>query len=331
MLNKGMVSIIIPVYNRSAYLEESINSVLAQTYQNFEIILIDDGSTDNTLDMCIRLSEEDSRIKVLLQNHAGVSAARNIGIDAAVGEFVFFIDSDDAIHSVLLEALVTALNETGAGMAGTEVVGVGKSFWHLVNEKCKEERSKGYVHHTFEKSIDAVFHGKTPFACIGGVMIRRDLIGDTRFNPSFFIGEDFLFIYENLIKGADTVFLDKKLYYTRIHESNSSWDWAFSGFLNRFERREWVWKSEEKFGRMENANAQKRMVLNVFDVCMRKRNFFDIESQKIRKFLRERRKDLLPAFDAKRKIKFYFGVYFPIGYAFIMKTIGKSKANNKKP
>ena len=311
MNDKGLVSIIVPVYNREALLEECVNSVFSQTYQNFEIILIDDGSTDNTLKLCHGLTEKDRRIKLLTQQHGGVSNARNVGLDAAQGEFVFFLDSDDVIHPILLEALVSSLNETNAGMAGTDVAHANEKNWHRVLEACKKQGSKEYAYHSFEESIHAVFHDKTPFGCIGGVMMRRDLIRDTRFNPHFFIGEDFLFIYENLIKETGTVFLNKKLYYVRNHENNSSWDWNYSGFLNRFERREWVWKSEERFGRIENANNQKRAVLGFFKVCVGKHKPYDEESRKMRKLMRKNKKFLLPAFNVFGKIKFYISVYFP--------------------
>lgn len=210
-------------------------------------------------------------------------------------------------------------------MAGTDVARANKKNWHRVLEACSKERSKEYVYHSFEESVHAVFHDKTPFSCIGGVMMRRDLIGDTKFNPHFFIGEDFLFIYENLIKETGTVFLNKKLYYVRNHEDNSSWDWNYTGFLNRFERREWVWKSEERFGRTKNANNQKRAILGIFIVCIEKHKPYDEESRKMRKLMRKNKKVLLPAFNALGKIKFSVCVYFPILCSLCIK-ISKTRA-----
>lgn len=324
-----LISIIIPIYNREAFIEECINSVFSQTYQNFEIILIDDGSTDGTLKICEKLTEKDSRIKLFKQEHGGVSNARNVGLDAAQGEFIFFLDSDDVIHPMLLQALVATLKNTDAGMAGTEDIYVNKDNWHLVAEICKQEPSRNYAYLNFEESIDTVMCGTHPFSPIGGVMMRRDLIGDTRFNPEFFMGEDFLFCYENLIKGASTVFLGAKLYYLRLHENNSSWNWNYSGYLNRFKRREWVWKSEESFGRVKNANVNKQAILGVFKMCAEKNKPYSEECKKMRKHLKESKKVLFPAFTFTDKTKYYLACYFPIIFSICIKVYSSIKRKNR--
>lgn len=100
------VSVIISVYNRENYIEECLLSVLEQSHKDFEIVLVDDGSTDNTLAICEALAEKEPRIKIIKGEHKGVSAARNLALDNAIGEYLFFLDSDDTIHPLLLEALV---------------------------------------------------------------------------------------------------------------------------------------------------------------------------------------------------------------------------------
>lgn len=92
---KNVVTIVLPAYNASEYLRETINSVLCQTFQDFELLVIDDGSTDNTTDIVNDFCQRDSRIRLISQNNQGVSVARNTGINMAQGEFIAFIDSDD--------------------------------------------------------------------------------------------------------------------------------------------------------------------------------------------------------------------------------------------
>ncbi|WP_447951892.1 glycosyltransferase family 2 protein [Chryseobacterium koreense] len=104
-------SIIIPVYNVEPYLEECLESILAQTYQDYEVLLINDGSTDASGEICDRYAEKDSRITVLHQPNRGVSAARNIGLGHAEGEWICFIDSDDVIEANYLNAFAENISD----------------------------------------------------------------------------------------------------------------------------------------------------------------------------------------------------------------------------
>lgn len=309
---KEMISIIIPLYNRQQYIEECIQSIQAQSYQNYEIILIDDGSADHTLEVCRNLAKTEPRINLLTIEHAGVSAARNKGIDAARGEYIFFVDSDDVIHPLLLETLVEGLKNSDAAIAGTKVVNIAERNWHKVNEIISKDPGPGettYQNH--QDTLRAVFLGQSPLGMIGGVMMRRDLIEQTRFRTDLYIGEDFYFIYENLIKGAASVFLKQKWYYGRLHANNSSWDFGYSGFMNRLYRRELVWKSEEAFGRTEYANCQKNAVFGVFQTLLKKNKLNSSDSKKIRKVMKDYRKILLPAMKFRRKVCYYLYVYLP--------------------
>ncbi len=313
-----MISIIIPIYNREKYIEECVQSICAQSYSDWEILLIDDGSTDRTLELCQKLADEEARIKVLQIKHAGVSAARNVGIEAAKGEYLFFLDSDDVIHPLLLEALVRGFEQSDAGIGGTAVVNVPEKYWDKVSEHVAQDVDPGVTtYQNHEETLEAVFHTWSPINVIGGVMIRRDLIGETRFRTDLFIGEDFYFIYENLIKGASTVFLKQKWYYCRHHEHNSSWNFDFSGYMNRFYRRELVWKSEEAFGRTEYAACQKRQAFGFCVACMRKHKPYSSDSRKMRKVLRAYKKELFPALKLKQKIGYYLYVYIPFSSLFV--------------
>ena len=114
---KPLISVIIPVYKVEAYLTACVESVLAQTYQNFEIILVDDGSPDNCPQMCDEFAVRDSRIRVIHKPNGGLSSARNAGIDGAKGEYLAFLDSDDLWTPLFLERLYQAIGETGADLA----------------------------------------------------------------------------------------------------------------------------------------------------------------------------------------------------------------------
>lgn len=118
-----MVSVIIPVYNTVKYVERCIKSVTDQTYKELEIIVVDDGSTDGSLDICKRLQVQDKRFFITSQSNAGASMARNKGLDLANGDYIMFVDSDDWIAPNMVEILLKAMKTTDADMVISQVPG----------------------------------------------------------------------------------------------------------------------------------------------------------------------------------------------------------------
>lgn len=113
-----MISVIIPVYNAEATLRRCLDSVLAQSYKDIEIILVDDGSTDGSGKICDEYGQKDDRVRVLHQANSGVSAARNAGLDVAKGEWVAFCDSDDSVNASWIEKMVEASSSAGLVIGG---------------------------------------------------------------------------------------------------------------------------------------------------------------------------------------------------------------------
>jgi glycosyltransferase involved in cell wall biosynthesis len=111
------ISIIVPVYQVEKYLNECIDSILAQTFTDFELILVDDGSPDNCPALCDAAAKRDSRVRVIHKQNGGVSTARNAGLDAAQGNWIAFVDSDDTVEPEYLEKMHKAALETGADFA----------------------------------------------------------------------------------------------------------------------------------------------------------------------------------------------------------------------
>ncbi len=112
-----MISVIVPVYNVKDYLKKCVSSILGQTYVDFEILLIDDGSKDGSEILCDELAKDDGRIRVIHQQNAGLSAARNTGLDNAKGQFVTFVDSDDYISSTFLDDTLKTIEKSGKQIA----------------------------------------------------------------------------------------------------------------------------------------------------------------------------------------------------------------------
>ena len=115
------VSVIVPVYNTEKYLNKCIDSILAQTFTDFELLLIDDGSTDNSGFICDEYAEKDKRVKVFHKENGGVSRARNLGIDNAQGEYLSFIDSDDYIRPEMYSELVAIADKFNVDLVSSDL------------------------------------------------------------------------------------------------------------------------------------------------------------------------------------------------------------------
>lgn len=184
------VSVIVPCYNAEAYLAPCVESILAQTEQSWELLLVNDGSTDGTPALCRALAEKDGRIRVIEQENAGVSAARNAGLDAARGEYVAFLDSDDAYTPGAFAALLAAARREDADIVEGGVRcenETGEELWtYLPGTETLRAPDE-----TIARHIPAP-HGL--YNC-WRLLYRRAFLGSTRF-AALTRGEDALFVTE---------------------------------------------------------------------------------------------------------------------------------------
>ena len=215
---KEKISVIIPVYNTKEYLEDCVNSVLEQTWTDFKMILVDDGSQDGSREICEELCRRDSRIQIVFQEHKGVSAARNAGIETAEGKYLFFLDSDDRIHPQLLEALYKLQEENHGtiGTAGMYYAERGRFQKPADWEKEDRQMWEGcYLDNHKAKQPLCFHHTKVKLDSIGGKMILREAVKEVRFNENLARGEDTWFLHQLIANGADVTVLFQNWYYYR--------------------------------------------------------------------------------------------------------------------
>ena len=207
------ISVIVPVYNVEKYIADCIESILAQTFSDFELILIDDGSTDNSGKICNEYAEKDSRIKVLQQKNQGQAAARNYGVSVARGKWVHFVDGDDLIHPLVLQRLYSAIryNNVKISMCGAvESENVPETFFEISESEFKfYEVNENYLKEIFSN---------IPYRywVVFGKLIDIDIV---RRNP-FTCGrvyEDNAVVFQWLYEAHEIVDTDEKLYFYRIN------------------------------------------------------------------------------------------------------------------
>lgn len=208
----SIISVIIPVYAAEKYLDRCVDSILVQTFTDFEIILIDDGSKDNSGVICDEYAKIDRRVKVIHKENGGVSSARNAGLENANGEYVTFIDSDDEIEAEYLKSLNDSINEFNSDIAVcsfirkiadvTTIETLSLNHIDLINRT--EETSDGL--YLFSKS--ALLYG--PWA----KLFKKSIIdkNNIRFDMKMSLGEDKKFVYEYLSFCNTISYVPKALY-----------------------------------------------------------------------------------------------------------------------
>lgn len=209
-MKKPLVSVIIPVYGAEKYLRQCVDSVLAQTYDNLEIVLVDDGSQDRSGEICEEYREIHSHIKVIHQANGGLSVARNRGIEEAAGDYYTFIDADDFIHPQCIDYMVRMAVENSAEVACVDLVDyIPDSPLCLLEEKSYEPvLSSG-----LDYIRDALYQTSgNSSAC--GKLYMRELFDSLRFTPK--IGyEDLDLFYRLLLNVKRVSFLKAGMYYYR--------------------------------------------------------------------------------------------------------------------
>lgn len=207
----SLVSIIVPVYNVSAYLDECIDSLVAQEYKNIEIILIDDGSTDTSGEICDKRATEDPRIRVIHKVNGGAASARNAGIDAAIGEFICFVDSDDTVHREYIHSLLYSATENDADIAVCDLYYWMKHSTILIS--CEKENMYDSSSYLLE------FTKSWTCSLMTNKLFKRNVIGSVRFEEGHHIDDEF-FTYLVVINSNKIVVKHSPLYFYRMRRTS---------------------------------------------------------------------------------------------------------------
>lgn len=222
------VSIIVPVYQVEKYIRQCIESILAQTFTDFELILVDDGSKDNSGKICGEYVGKDNRVRVLHQENSGVADARNNGIANAVGEYICFVDADDRIDNTMLEHCVTCIKANGA-----DILRHGHITELWKNEKCVNEEkisaprfAKALTHSQISEDMERFWQNCSNY--VWNYFFKKKVIENIKF-PDIKVSEDHIFVLEALQKCEKICFLSEEPYHYCMRMGSSANRWQETG------------------------------------------------------------------------------------------------------
>ncbi|MBX9987786.1 glycosyltransferase [Priestia aryabhattai] len=241
----GKISIIVPIYNVQAYLERCIESLINQTYKNIEIILVNDGSTDNCKNICELYKQRDDRIVVVHKENGGLSSARNAGIEIATGKYIAFVDSDDWVSIHMYKILTNLIEKYQADVAECEYLRTDS----LLNSVNNDTSNNNVI--SVKNNVEALFlhFGNSKFQqVVWNKIYKRTLFKEIRF-PVGKIHEDEFITYKIIYNAKKLVSISEQLYYY-FERTNSIMGEGFS--LKTLDRLE-AFEEKERFFRSKNS------------------------------------------------------------------------------
>ena len=211
------ISVIVPVYNARRYLETCIASVLSQSYSSLELLLIDDGSTDGSGVICDTWQAKDSRVRVIHTENRGVSSARNTGIETATGDYIAFLDADDALLDEALTTMYGLLLEHGCDIAVCTKLSFNADGTH-----CMVDFPATFELWSAKQGLEASLRDHPATYSVWGKLYRKAAIGDVRFVPGRNIHEDSFFIFQCMLKEPKVVVQNTAVIHYNISENSAS-------------------------------------------------------------------------------------------------------------
>lgn len=335
------ISIVIPVYNVEKYLDLCLQSVLAQEYENYEVILVDDGSTDQSPQMCDNYAEQDARIRVVHQSNGGLSCARNTGVKHATGDYVFFLDSDDCIHPQLLSRVGKLAEEYKAPLIQIDIESVPHDF-----QDYQKEIEKDYPVYQFD-TIDAFYNLDRDDQKIAKdirlittvawtKLYRKDLVDQILFPEDIKLHEDQMVAHRFIVEAGGILFYKAPLYYYRNRPNSlitEGWTPKRLTILDCYKDRvEWTKKISGENGRVQELSYYIfiRYLVSMFrNYWMATMKLRGEERKQIQKMIIQRFRQELKNSGQKLKFKdwmvFHFFRWIPTLFVYIYQMVQNFK------
>lgn len=311
-----MISVIVPIYNSEKYLKKCIDSIKNQTYKDLEIILVNDGSTDNSPKICDEYANIDKRIKVIHQENGGQATARNAGLDASKGEYIAFVDSDDYIEKDMYEVMLSMIEVSHSDIA---ICGHKEVF---------EDESISSVEIFEKEMLDTEALWQEIFGNLNNAvwnkLFKKELIGELRFPVGMIHGEDLIFNLDYL-KNCKSGVINRSQKYYYVQRSGSVTNSCFSEKkLTEIATKDLAYEIVKEFCPSQVKNAQKycfRARMNVLRAIF-KANVEENYKQQVaecKKYIKENYPLVKKQIRLKEKIEYILFTKFGLLYNLITK------------
>lgn len=218
MENESLISIVVPVYNTKKYIDKCLECLVHQTYKNIEIILVDDGSTDGSSEICDLYMEKDDRIKVIHKANNGVSSARNDGINVASGNYIMFVDSDDCVNLAICEELYEAAQTCDADLVMSDYVPfinyneIGQySIYDGGRTRIEKEKIVEFITNNQNKAGITVYTK----------LFKSHMAKKLQFTEGAALGEDQEYVFRYIKECRNIIYVNKIMYYYLIRENSA--------------------------------------------------------------------------------------------------------------
>lgn len=217
------ISVLMPVYNSEKFLLETVQAVINQSYINWELILVDDGSTDNSKEICTKLMNDDKRIKYIFQENLGVSHTRNVALENAQGKYIVFVDSDDLIHEDYLKILINSIEKNNSDISVCNFIERKISNTGKVEDITREFYLKEVMEMSEMKDYIMDFGNSGLLNPLWNKIYKREIIENNNitFDEKVETGEDFIFNLQYFRKVKKISFIKDSLYYYIRRNNNS--------------------------------------------------------------------------------------------------------------
>ena len=322
-MERKKISIIIPAYNIEGYLGKCLDSVLKQTYQNLEVIVVDDGSTDKTTEILDKYAEKDTRIVAVHQKNQGVSAARNHGLDLATGELIGFVDGDDIIEPDMYEILVKILEEKKVDIAhcGYQMVFPNRvDYYYGTGEEFYLDKNSGVYELLKGTKIE-------PGLC--NKLYKAELFKNIRLPVGVKINEDLLCNFWLFMEAKDSFFVDLPKYHYMIRKGSATTTPSEKKYRDCFEVAEIIYESCKNTPELRNI-AYEKYLRRIMEGIWQ--NQWPVLQHTFRLKLKKEFKKVLKDRELTKKFKLMvFGqLYLPRLYTIFRKIHDYKNGNNHK-